>query len=123
MNRNECAYAAQYFLTFLKHVGPNEAAWAMNAVLPTLMELPPGHDHVAAAQTALKESLKEFDELAQAASSEPAAAAETAPEESLTESDGLAQVASSEPADGGGEALLADGITPKPPAKKSGKAS
>ena len=97
MNRNECAYAAQHFLAFLNIAGPIEAAWAMNTVLPTLMELPPGHDHMAAAQTALEESLKEFDE--------------------------LAQVASSEPADGGGDALLADGITPAPPAKKSGKAS
>jgi hypothetical protein len=97
MNRNECAYASQHFLTFLRQVGPIEAALAMNTVLPTLMELPPGHDHVAAAQTALEESLKEFDD--------------------------LAQVASSEPADVGGDELLADGITPAPPAKKSGKAS
>lgn len=97
MNSNECAYASEHFLAFLRQVGPIEAAWAMNAVLPTLMELLPGHDHVAAAQTALEESLKEFDD--------------------------LAQVASSEPADGGGDALLADGITPAPLAKKSGKAS
>jgi hypothetical protein len=52
----------------------------MNTVLETLMELPPGNDHVAAAETALKESLAEFDE-------------------------------------------LAEGLTPEPPAKKSGKAS
>lgn len=97
MNRTECAYAAQQFLAFLKQVGPIEAAWAMNTVLPTLMELPPGNDHVAAAQTALEESLARFDDLAQAASSEPA--------------------------DVGGEALLAEGLTPEPPAKKSGKAS
>jgi hypothetical protein len=97
MNRNECAYAAQHFLAFLNQVGPIEAAWAMNTVLETLMELPPGNDHVAAAETALKESLAEFDE--------------------------LAQVASSEPADGGGEALLAEGLSPEPTAKKSGKAS
>jgi hypothetical protein len=98
MNRNECAYAAQHFLTFLKQVGPIEAAWAMNTVLPTLMELPPGHDHVAAAQTALEESLKEFDD--------------------------LAQVASSEPAEGDGEALLAEASTPAAPVKKpGGKAS
>ena len=95
MSRNECAYAAQHFLAFLKQVGPIEAAWAMNTVLETLTELPPGHDHVAAAETALEEALTEFDELAQAASSEPA--------------------------DGGGEALLADGPTPEPPAKKPGK--
>jgi hypothetical protein len=94
MNRNECAYAAQHFLAFLKQVGPIEATWAMNTVSETLRELPPGHDHVAAAQTALEEALTEFDE-----------------------------AASSEPADGGGEALLAEGLTPEPPAKKSGKAS
>jgi len=97
MNRNECAYAAQHFLAFLKQVGPIEAAWAMNTVLETLMELPPGNDHVAAARKALEESLAEFDE--------------------------LAQVASSEPADAGEKELLTDEHTPKPPAKKSGKAS
>jgi hypothetical protein len=97
MNRNECAYAAQHFLAFLRQVGPIEAAWAMTTVLETLEDLPPGSDHVAAAETALDKSLTEFDE--------------------------LAQVASSEPADGGGETLLAEGLTPEPPAKKSGKAS
>ncbi len=97
MNRIECAYAAQHFLAFLKHVGPIEAAWAINTVLETLMELPPGNDHVAAAEKAFEEALTEFD--------------------------ALAQVASSEPADGGGEALLAEGLTPEPPAKKSDKAS
>jgi hypothetical protein len=97
MNRNECSYASQHFLAFLRQVGPIEAAWAMNTVLETLMELPPGHDHVAAAETALEESLTEFDELAQAASIEPA--------------------------EGDGEALLAEGSTPEAPAKKSSKAS
>jgi hypothetical protein len=97
MNRTECAYAAQHFLAFLKQVGPIEAAWAMNTVLETLMELPKDVDHVAAAEKAFEEALTEFDD--------------------------LAQVASSEPADGGGEALLAEELTPKPPAKKSGKAS
>ena len=89
MNRNECAHAAQLFLAFLKQVGPIEAAWAMNTVLETLVELPPGNDHVAAAMTALDESLAEFDE--------------------------LAQVASSEPADAGEKELLTDEHTPKPP--------
>jgi hypothetical protein len=97
MNRNDCAYAAQHFLAFLRQVGPIEAAWAMNTVLEPLMELPPGSDHVAAAVTALDESLTEFDD--------------------------LAQVPSSEPADGGGEALLAEGLTPEPTAKKTSKAS
>jgi hypothetical protein len=97
MNRNECAYAAQHIQTFLKQVGPIEAAWAMNTALETLAELPPSNDHVAAVMTALDESLAEFDELAHAASNEPA--------------------------DGGGEALLADELKPKPPAKKTGKAS
>jgi hypothetical protein len=97
MSHNECAYAAQHFLAFLKQVGPIEAAWAMNTALKRLEDLPPGNDHVAAAEKAFEEALTEFDE--------------------------LAQVASSEPADGGGEALLAEGLTPKPTAKKSGKAS
>jgi hypothetical protein len=97
MNRAECAYASQHCLAFLKQVGPIEAAWAMNTVLETLIELPPGHDHVSAATTALEESLTEFDELAPAASIEPA--------------------------DGGGEALLAEGSTPGVPAKKSSKVS
>jgi hypothetical protein len=97
MNRKECAYAAQHFLAFLKQVGPIEAAWVMNTVLEPLMERPPEHDHVAVAEKALEEALTEFD--------------------------ALAQVASSEPADGGGEALLAEGLTPEPTAKSSGKAS
>ena len=97
MNRVECAYASQHFLAFLRQVGPIEAAWTMNTVLEALVELPPGHDHVAAAETALEESLKEFDELAPAASIEPA--------------------------EGDGEALLAEGSTPAAPAKKPGKAS
>jgi hypothetical protein len=97
MNRVECAYASQHFLAFLRQVGPIEAAWVMNTVLETLMELPSGQDHVAAAQTALEESLAEFDELAPAASIEAA--------------------------EGDGEALLAEGSTPAAPAKKSGKAS
>ena len=100
MNRVECAYASQHFLTFLRQVGPIEAAWAIKTVLKTLMELPPGQDHVAAAQTALEDSLAEFDELAPAASIEPA------------KGDG-----------GDGQALLAEGFTPAAPAKKSGKAS
>ena len=94
MNRVECAYASQHVLAFLRQVGPIEAAWAMNTVLETLVELPPGQDHVAAAETALEESLAEFDELAPAASIEPAE----------------------------GEALLADGVAAAP-AKKPGKAS
>ena len=97
MNRAECAYASQHFLAFLRQVGPIEAGWAMNTVLETLMELPKGADHVAAAETALEESLAEFDELAPAASIEPA--------------------------EGDGEALLAEGSTPAASAKKSGKAS
>ena len=95
MNRVECAYASQHFLAFLRQVGPIEAAWVMNTVLETLVELPPGQDHVAAAQTALEDSLAEFDELAPAASIEPAE----------------------------GEALLAEGSRPAAPAKKPGKAS
>ena len=95
MNRAECAYASQHFLAFLRQVGPIEAAWVMNTVLETLMELPPGHDHVAAAETALEDSLAEFDELAPAASIEPAE----------------------------GEALLAEGSISAAPAKKAGKAS
>ena len=95
MSRNECAYASQHFLAFLRLVGPIEAAWAMNTVLETLVELPPGQDHVAAAETALEESLAEFDELA--------------PDASI------------EPAEGDGEALLGEGSTPAPPAKKPGK--
>lgn len=97
MNRVECAYASQHFLDFLRQVGPIEAAWVMNTVLETLVELPSGHDHVAAAQTALEESLAEFDELAPAASIESA--------------------------EGDGEALLAEGFTPAAPVKKPGKAS
>lgn len=97
MNRAECAYASQHFLAFLRQVGPIEAAWVMNTVLETLVELPPGQDHVAAAQTALEDSLAEFDELAPAASIEPA--------------------------EGDGEALLAEKSTPAAPAKKPGKAS
>jgi hypothetical protein len=97
MNRNECAYAAQHFLAFLKRVGPIEAAWVMNTVLETLMELPKGAGHVAAAEKALEEALTEFDDLAPAASIEPA--------------------------EGDGEALLAEGSTPAAPAKKSRKAS
>ena len=97
MSRAECAYASQQFLAFLKQVGPIEAVWAMNTVLETLRERPKGSDHVAAAQTALEESLAEFDELAPAASIEPA--------------------------EGDGEALLAERSTPAAPAKKSGKAS
>lgn len=93
----ERAYAAQQLTAFLKHVGPVEAVWAMNAALEVLMELPPGGDHVAAAATALEESMDEFAELAEATSSEPAGA--------------------------GGEGLPAEGSTPEPPAKKSGKAS
>ena len=108
MNRAECAYASQHFLAFLRQVGPIEAAWAMNTVLETLMELPKGADHVAAAQTALEEALAEFDELAPAANIEPA------------EGD-------IEPAEGDGEASLTEGSTPaasaKQPAKKPGKAS
>ena len=95
MSRNECAYASQHFLAFLRQVGPIEAAWAINTVLETLMELPKGADHVAAAETALEESLAEFAELAPAASIEPAE----------------------------GEALLAEASTPAAPAKKPGKAS
>ena len=95
MSRVECAYASQRFLDFLKQVGPIEAAWAMNTVLETLVDLPPGQDHVAAAETALEDSLAEFDELAPAASIEPAE----------------------------GEALLAEASTPAAPAKKPGKAS
>ena len=94
MNRVECAYASQHFLAFLRQVGPIEAAWVMNTVLETLVELPKGADHVAAAETALEESLAEFDELAPDASIEPAE----------------------------GEAILADGSTAAP-AKKPGKAS
>ena len=97
MNRNECAYAAQHFLDFLKQVGPIEAAWAMNTVLETLVELPPGNDHVAAAERAFEESMEEFAELAEAASSEPAY--------------------------GSGEVLPAEGFTPEPPTKKPGQAS
>jgi hypothetical protein len=93
MIRNECSYASHQLLAFLRQVGPIEAAWAMNTVLETLVELPPGNDHVAAAEMALKESLAEFDE--------------------------LAQVASSEPADAGEKALPTDEFTPKPPAKAS----
>ena len=103
MSRNECAYASQHFLAFLRKVGPIEAAWAMNTVLETLMELPEGADHVAAAETALlEESLAEFDELAPAASIEPA--------------EGEALLAE-------GKALLAEGSTPAAPAKEPGKAS
>lgn len=97
MNRNECAYASQQILAFLRQVGPIEAAWAMNTVIETLLELPPGSDHVAAAETALAESLAKFDELAPAASIEPA--------------------------EGDGEALLAEGSTPASSDKKSDKAS
>ena len=97
MSRAECAYASQQFLAFLKQVGPIEAVWAMNTVLETRRERPKGSDHVAAAQTALEESLAEFDELGPAASIESA--------------------------EGDGEALLGEGSTPAPPAKKPGKAS
>ncbi len=93
----ERAYAAEQLLTFLQHVGPIEAVWAMTTALEQLQELSPGEDHVAAAATALDESMEEFAELAEAASSEPA--------------------------NGSGEALPAEGFTPEPPAKKSSKGS
>jgi hypothetical protein len=93
----ERAYAAQQLTAFLKQVGPVEAVWAMNTVLESFMELPKGADHVAAAATALDESMEEFAELAEAASSEPAT--------------------------GSGEALPAEEFTPEPPTKKPGKAS
>lgn len=63
-------YAAKHLMAFLRLVGSVEAVWAMTTALEALMDLPV--DHVAAAATALDESMAEFEELAQRPIDKPA---------------------------------------------------
>lgn len=111
----ERAYAAEQLLSFLKHVGPIEAVWALTTALEELLDLTPGADHVAAADLALKESLAEFEELAALPEVPPAGEPVLPPP--FDPEDG----------DQGGEALVAETPPTEPPApeapKKTGRAS
>lgn len=126
----ERAYAAEQLLNFLQHVGPIQAVWAMTTALEQLQELSPGEDHVAAAGLALKESLDEFEELADAAADVPPAGDQGGKGEPVnpegTATDTPPPV-DPDAGDQGGEALLAETPPAEPPApeapKKSSKAS